>query len=104
MILQGWQKVTDTTFHSYLQRSKELTIHNDCILWGSQVVIPEVVRDLRKLFAIHGIAEIVVSDNGTAFTSIEFSEFMARNGIQHLRTAPYHLATKSLAERAVGLP
>ena len=36
------------------------------------------IRELRKLFATHGIPEIVVSDNGT---SVEFSEFMARNGI-----------------------
>ena len=32
MIVQGRQKVTDTTFHPYLQRSKELIIQNDCIL------------------------------------------------------------------------
>ena len=34
MILQRWKKVNDTTFQPYLQRSKELTIQNDCILWG----------------------------------------------------------------------
>ena len=56
------------------------------------------IRELRKLFATHGIPEIVVSDNGTAFTSVEF---MARNGIRHLRTAPYHPATNGLAECAV---
>ena len=47
------------------------------------------------------IPEIVVSDSGTAFTGIEFSEFMARNGIWHLRTAPYHTVNNGLAEHAV---
>ena len=40
-----------------------------------------IIGKLWELFATHDIPEIVVSDNGTAFTSIEFSEFMERNGI-----------------------
>ena len=44
MILQGWNKNTDAVFHPYLQRSKQLTVQNDCTLWGSRVVIPEVGR------------------------------------------------------------
>ena len=44
MILQGWNKTTDAVLHPYLQRSKELTVQNDCILWGSRVIIPEVGR------------------------------------------------------------
>ena len=55
----------------------------------------------RKLFATHGIPEVIVSDNGTAFTSAEFSEFTAKNGVKHLKTAPYHPSTNGLAERAV---
>ena len=35
MILQGRKTDTDPTFHPYSQRSKELTVQNDCILWGS---------------------------------------------------------------------
>ena len=34
-------------------------------------------------------------------SSAEFSEFMARNGIRHIKSAPYHPATNGLAERAV---
>ena len=30
--------------HPYSQRSKELTVQNDCILWESRVVMPEVRR------------------------------------------------------------
>ena len=59
------------------------------------------IHELRELFTIHGIPEIVVSDNGTTFTSAEFSEFIARNSIRRLRTAPYLPATNGLAECAV---
>ena len=60
------------------------------------------VRELRKIFATHGLPGICVSDNGSAFTSEEFATFMSRNGIRHITTAPYHPASNGLAERAVG--
>uniref|UniRef100_A0A8C5QT05 Gypsy retrotransposon integrase-like protein 1 n=2 Tax=Leptobrachium leishanense TaxID=445787 RepID=A0A8C5QT05_9ANUR len=59
------------------------------------------IQCLRQSFSQHGIPEMVVSDNGTSFTSMEFQEFMARNGIKHVTTAPYHAASNGLAERAV---
>ena len=59
------------------------------------------IERLRTLFATHGIPEIVVSDNGTAFTSAEFSQFMTKNGIRHAKIAPHHPSSNGLAERAV---
>ena len=59
------------------------------------------IQKLQALFATHGLPEVLVSDNGTAFTSEEFSAFMRRNGIRHLTSAPYHPASNGLAERAV---
>ncbi len=59
------------------------------------------VDKLRMAFATHGLPEVVVSDNGSCFTSQEFETFMSRNGIQHLTSAPYHPASNGLAERAV---
>ena len=56
---------------------------------------------LRKVFSTHGIPEIIVSDNGSAFTSSEFEVFTKQNGIRHLKSAPYHPSTNGLAERAV---
>ena len=59
------------------------------------------IEKLQLVFATHGLPEVVVSDNGTAFTSEEFAAFVCRNGIQHLTSAPYHPASNGLAERAV---
>ena len=61
----------------------------------------QTVTVLRQVFSTHGIPEMIVSDNGTAFTSSEFEEFTKRNGIRHLKTTPYHPSTNGLAERAV---
>ena len=33
------------------------------------------IRKLRQMFATHGIPEIIVSDNGSVFTSKEFQQF-----------------------------
>ena len=41
---------------------------------------------LMKLFANNGLPEVIVSDNGTSFTSIQFKEFVTRNGINHITT------------------
>ena len=61
----------------------------------------QTVTVLRQVFSTHGIPEMIVSDNGAAFTSSEFEEFTKRNGIRHLTTTPYHPSTNGLAERAV---
>ena len=59
------------------------------------------IEKLRSVFATYGIPEVLVSDNGSVFTSAEFDEFVRRNGIKHLTSAPYHPASNGLAERAV---
>lgn len=61
------------------------------------------VKVLRELFATHGIPKVIVSDNGTSFTSTEFSEFAKGNGIRHARIAPYHPSANGQAERMVQL-
>ena len=59
------------------------------------------IRKLRQMFATHGIPEIIVSDNGSVFTSKEFQQFAQMNGIKHVTTLPYHPVSNGLAERAV---
>ena len=59
------------------------------------------IEKLQLVFPTHGLPEVIVSDNGTAFTSEGFAAFVRRNGIRHLTSAPYHPALNGLAERAV---
>ena len=62
---------------------------------------PNTVEQLRKLCATHGIPVQIVSDNGSHFVNEVFQTFVERNGIQHIRVAPYHPASNGMAERAV---
>ena len=40
-------------------------------------------------------------DSGPSFTSSTFKSFLAKNGIKHICTAPYHPSSNGLAERVV---
>ncbi|XP_026520930.1 uncharacterized protein K02A2.6-like, partial [Notechis scutatus] len=60
-----------------------------------------VTRVLNKLFATHGLPDVIVSDNGPQFTSLEFEKFLAERGIRHALTATAHPAANGRAERMV---
>ncbi len=55
----------------------------------------------HPLFARLGLPEMIVSENGTAFTNAEFRECIKKNGMRHLTSASYHAASKGLAEGTV---
>ena len=61
----------------------------------------ETISALRTLMATHGLVDVIVSDNGTVFTSREFDTFLKSNGIRHLRTPPYSPCSNGLCERMV---
>ena len=46
---------------------------------------------MRVTFSTHGLPEILVTDNGIVFTSVEFETFLSRNGIRHITSARSHL-------------
>ena len=59
------------------------------------------IRALRQFFATYGLPQQLVSDNGPQFSSVEFAAFLARNGVKHIRSSPYHPSTNGLAEHFV---
>lgn len=59
------------------------------------------ISALRVAFAQHGLPDVIVSDNGPAFTSAQYLEFLTRNGIRRMLVPPYHPASNGAAERVV---
>ena len=60
------------------------------------------IRALREIFSRNGLPHVIVSDNGTNFTSKEFESFLANNNIKHLKTGTYHPKSNGCCERFVG--
>lgn len=74
--------------------------------WLEVEIVPSAstavtISKLRSMFATHSLPHILVSDNGVAFTSLEFKAFLGQNAIRHVTSAPYHPATNGMAERYV---
>ena len=86
--------------HMYLvivdAHSKWLDVH---IM--QSITSAKTIEKLRTVFAIHGLPQKVVTDNGPSFVSAEFKQFMSGNGIKHVTSSPYHPSSNGLAERAV---
>ena len=60
------------------------------IVKTSSITASATIAILRGIFSRFGYPVTLVSDNGTQFTSEIFADFCAHNGIEHLRTAPFH--------------
>lgn len=71
------------------------------IIATTRISAAATITLLRGVCARLGMPNIIVSDNGTQFTSSEFADFCAENGITHLRTASYHPQSNGQAERFV---
>lgn len=67
----------------------------------NSITTQNTIKILRKIFASFGIPRVLVSDNGTQFTSHDFQTFLKMNGILHKRSAPFHPATNGQAEKYV---
>ena len=59
------------------------------------------IKTLQNCFTTHGYLQVVISDNGSVFTSEEFSFFVKTSGMKHIKSASYHPANNKCAERAV---
>jgi len=52
-----------------------------------------IIKHLHKVFAVHGLPEKVVTDNGANLVSEEFENFLT-HAIKHQKVTPYWLTGK----------
>ena len=67
----------------------------------SSTTAAATIAAFRVVFARFRFPVNVVTDNGLQFISAEFGEFLWRNGVKHIRIAPYHTESNGAAERIV---
>ena len=61
----------------------------------------QVINHCKSQFSRHGIPDVLISDNGSQFSSHEFQQFIKHYGIDHRTSSPYHLQSNGMAEKAV---
>nr|XP_049467006.1 uncharacterized protein K02A2.6-like [Anopheles coluzzii] len=71
------------------------------IISTTRITAKATVEMLRGLCSRFGMPNTIVSDNGRQFTSWEFEDFCNSNGIEHIRSPPYHPQSNGQAERFV---
>ncbi|KIH51998.1 integrase core domain protein, partial [Ancylostoma duodenale] len=87
---EPWIRV-HADFAGPLEGRMFLVIVDACSKWPeiiemSTTTSTATIQELRHIFARFGYPKTVVTDNGTQFTSREFSDFCCQNGIKHLRS------------------
>ena len=69
------------------------------ILSVSIATLQSTVKKMKEVFAIHGLPDEIVTDDGRPFTgTTEVQQFVTQNGIWHIKVTPYHLSSNGLAE------
>ena len=58
-----------------------------------------VIQELRRFFAMFGMPDRIISDNGTTFKSCEFEEFLKLCGIVHHCSSVYYPQANGAVER-----
>lgn len=60
-----------------------------------------IIKKLSAQFARHGVPEIVMSDNGPQFSSMEFAQFASTWDFRHVTSSPGYPQSNGLAEKSV---
>ena len=60
-----------------------------------------VIKELDNLFVRFGLPIHCVTDGGPQFRSLEFTNFLKSNGVEHTFSPPYHPATNGAAENFI---
>ena len=60
-----------------------------------------VISKMKSIFARHGLAEKVISDNGPCYSSHEFADFAKEWDFSHITSSPHFPQSNGLAEKSV---
>ena len=60
-----------------------------------------VISNIKKIFTHNGIPKVIVSDNGSQYTSFEFRKFEKQWDFHHVFSSPHFPKSNGLAERYV---
>ena len=103
--LKPWQRIHVDFAGPFLGKMFLLVVNAHSkwleVLQMASTTAESTINALRYLFSRFGLAEELVSDNGSQFVSSKFHTFMVRNGVKHIRSAPYHPSSNGEAEHAV---
>ncbi|KAK9707643.1 Integrase core domain [Popillia japonica] len=96
---KNWSRIHIDFFK--LEGTEFLLIIDSCSRWLDVYIMKgtdanKTIEKLRHSFAIFGLPEEVVADNGPPFNSAEFHRFCRTNGIKITNTPPYHPTSNGL--------
>ncbi|XP_064470207.1 uncharacterized protein K02A2.6-like [Ornithodoros turicata] len=89
----------DTLDEDIAARGHDIFILVDAFsLWVEAELVPSLSAEatiscLRSIFARQGLPDLVASDNGPAFVSAKYTEFLKRNGARKVIIPPYNPAS-----------
>ena len=89
--LQGKQYVVIVDYYSRFVELDLLT----------NTTAKQVINHCKSQFSRHAILDVLISDNGTQFSSHEFKQFIKHYQINHHTSIPYHPQSNGMAEIAV---
>lgn len=61
----------------------------------------EVIKHLKLHFPRYGVPDVLVSDNGPQYTSVQFKQFEKDWGVEHVYSSPHYPQSNGKAESAV---
>ena len=89
-----WQEVHVDLCGPFPSGESLLVCEDACARWPEVAILHStmsatIIGHLRKIFAVHGLPEKVVTDNGANLVSEEFENFLATHAIKHRKVMPY---------------
>ncbi|CAB4041494.1 Uncharacterized protein K02A2.6, partial [Paramuricea clavata] len=81
-----------------------LVLVDSCSRWPEVFILKSttaavIINRMKSCFAVHGLPEAIVTDNGPQFVAEEFDLYLREHGITHRRVTPYWPQANSEVER-----